>query len=201
MNRMIPKIGSVIVTLTVFFFAVFLITGFSNGQYFVCSLLPIGYIMMSAGIQNESSPDRRVAANTGLVLAAVYALLVLLVYFSQNTYVAQNDLNEQAESILRFKHGSLTFCYDLLGYGMMALSTFFLGLSMQPDNKPDKWLKWLLMIHGAFFPGCFFMPMTGVFSGSSGSGGSGGTVALVAWCVYFLPIGILAFMHFGKKSE
>lgn len=201
MNRMIPKIGSVIVTLTVFFFAVFLITGFSNGQYFVCSLLPIGYIMMSAGIQNESSPDRRVAANTGLVLAAVYALLVLLVYFSQNTYVAQNDLNEQAESILRFKPGSLTFCYDLLGYGMMALSTFFLGLSMQPDNKPDKWLKWLLMIHGAFFPGCFFMPMTGVFSGSSGSGGSGGTVALVAWCVYFLPIGILAFMHFGKKSE
>ncbi|MBR6874252.1 MAG: hypothetical protein IKN17_12175 [Ruminococcus sp.] len=157
--------------------------------------------MMSAGIQNESSPDRRVAANTGLVLAAVYALLVLLVYFSQNTYVAQNDLNEQAESILRFKPGSLTFCYDLLGYGMMALSTFFLGLSMQPDNKPDKWLKWLLMIHGAFFPGCFFMPMTGVFSGSSGSGGSGGTVALVAWCVYFLPIGILAFMHFGKKSE
>lgn len=201
MNRMIPKIGSVIVTVTVFFFAVFLITGFSNGQYFVCSLLPIGYIMMSAGIQNESSPDRRVAANTGLVLAAVYALLVLLVYFSQNTYVAQNDLNEQAESILRFKPGSLTFCYDLLGYGMMALSTFFLGLSMQPDNKPDKWLKWLLMIHGAFFPGCFFMPMTGVFSGSSGSGGSGGTVALVAWCVYFLPIGILAFMHFGKRSE
>ena len=43
------------------------------------------------------------------------------------------------------------FNYDLLGYGMMALSTFFIGLSVQADSKADKWMKALMMIHGIFF--------------------------------------------------
>ena len=31
-------------------------------------------------------------------------------------------------------------------------------------------------------------------------GGSiGGRIALVAWCVYFLPVGILSFLHFRKR--
>ena len=92
------------------------------------------------------------------------------------------------------------FNYDLLGYGMMALSTFFMGLSVQVDSSADKWLKSLMMIHGGFFFGCFIMPMTGVFlSMSDGKTAMGGVVALVAWCVYFLPIGILAYRHFGKE--
>ena len=41
----------------------------------------------------------------------------------------------------------LLFSYDLLGYGMMALSTFFIGLTIKPKNKKDKWLKYLMMIH------------------------------------------------------
>lgn len=201
MNRIIPKIGAAIVTLTVLLFAVFLITGFSGGQYFVCSLLPLGYIMMSAGLQHESDNDRRVAANVGMLLAAVYAVLVLLVYFSQNAYVCFAELTEQAESALLFRPGSLMFAFDLLGYGMMSLSTFFMGLSMKPRNKPDKWLRYLMMIHGAFFLGCFFMPMTGVFSAASDSDGIGGSIALLFWCVYFTPIGILSFWHFGQDKR
>lgn len=202
MNDTISKIGSAIVTVTVFLFAVFIISGFSAGQYFVCSLLPIGYIMMAAGFHHESSDDRKVAANTGMVIGAVYAVLVLLVYFSQNTTVRLDTLNEQAGKLLIFKPGSLTFNYDLLGYGMMALSTFFIGLSMKAENKADKWLKWLMIIHGAFFPGCFFMPMTVVFISKEGAQqGNGGNIALLIWCIYFIPIGVLAFRHFGNKGK
>ena len=47
---------------------------------------------------------------------------------------------------------------------------------------------------------CTFMPMTGMFSKMSSDGDSiGGRLALVAWCVYFLPVGILSFLHFRKK--
>ncbi len=42
------------------------------------------------------------------------------------------------------------FNYDLLGCRMMALSTFFTGLSMKAKNKVDKWLKAIMMIHGVF---------------------------------------------------
>lgn len=199
MNVTIPKIGAAAVTITVFLFAVFILAGFSVGQYLVCSLLPLGFIMMSAGFQHESDADRRVSANIGMVFAAVYAVLVLLVYFSQLAFVRFESLNEQAERVLLFRPGSLMFGYDLLGYGMMSLSTFFTGLSMKPQNKPDKWLKNLMMIHGVFFLGCFFMPITGIFSAPSDSDSIGGNIALLFWCVYFIPIGILSFGHFGKK--
>ena len=85
---------------------------------------------------------------------------------------------------------------------MMALSTFFIGLSIKADSKSDRWLKYLMMIHGIFFVGCFIMPMTGVFIGmADGKTNIVGVAALIAWCAYFLPIGILAYRHFGKKDR
>ena len=198
---MISKAGSLIVTVTVFQFAVFLIINFSMGSYFVCLILPIGFIMMTAGLHNECEDDRKVASNIGLILAAVYATFIMLVYFSQLTTVKNEQLNEQAANLLEFGKFGLIFNYDLLGYGVMALSTFFTGLSMQPNNKTDKWLKALLMIHGLFFFSCTFMPITGMFAKmSSGGDGIGGRLALVAWCVYFLPVGILSFLHFKNLN-
>lgn len=197
---MISKAGSAIVTVTVFLFALFLIINFSLGSYFVCLILPIGFIMMTAGLHNECDSDHKVAANIGLLLAAVYGTLIMLVYFAQLTTVNNEQLTEQAEKVLSMAKGGLIFNYDMLGYGVMALSTFFTGLSMKPKNKTDKRLKALLMIHGVFYFSCTFMPMTGMFANmSSGGSGIGGRLALVVWCVYFLPIGILSYHHFRKR--
>ena len=202
MNKTVAKVGSAVTTATVFLFAIFLIIYFSMGGYFVCLILPIGFIMMTAGLHNECESDRKVAANIGLVLAAVYAVFIMLVYFTQLTTVNNEQLNEQASKLLKFNSFGLIFNFDLLGYGLMALSTFFTGLAMKPKNKADKWLRALMMIHGVFYLSCTFMPMTGMFSKmSSGGDGLGGRLALVAWCVYFLPIGILAFVHFGRQEK
>ena len=199
LNKIISKVGSSIVTVTVFLFALFLIINFPMGYFFVCLILPIGFIMMTAGLQNECEGDRKVAANIGLILAAVYATFIMLVYFAQLTTVKNELLNEQAANLLVFGKFGLIFNYDLLGYGVMALSTFFTGLSMKPKNKTDKWLRALMLIHGVFYFSCTFMPMTGLFAKmSSGGDGIGGRLALVVWCVYFLPIGILSFIHFTK---
>ena len=200
MNRQIAKIGAATVTVTVLLFAVCMIADFTFGSYLVCMFLPLGYIMTAAGFQQESSADRRVAANTGLILAGIYAALILLVYFAQTTTVQLEKLNDQAARVLDYQKGGLFFNYDLLGYGVMALSTFFIGLSLQADGKADKWLKYLLMLHGVFFLGCFFLPMTGMFAHmADGGSGKGGTYALLFWCAYFLPIGILSYLHFDKK--
>ena len=199
-NRKISKAGAAIVTVTVFLFAIFLIIDFSMGSYFVCLILPIGFIMMTAGLQSECEGDRKVAANTGLLLAAVYGTFIMLVYYTQLTTVNNEQLNEQAANLLVFAKYGLIFNFDLLGYGLMALSTFFTGLSMKPENRTDQWLKVLLMIHGVFYLSCTFMPITGIFTRiSSGGNGIGGRLALVVWCVYFLPIGILSFLHFRKN--
>lgn len=201
MNRTIAKIGAMIVTVSVFLFAVCMLIPFDFGSYFVCMLLPIGYIMMAAGFHNESNADRRVAANIGLSFAVIYAVLVLLVYFAQTTAVRWDALQEQAIQILDYARGGLFFSYDLLGYGMMALSTFFAGLTIDAKTKTDRWLKRLMMIHGIFFFGCWIMPMTGVFrSMANGETSIGGVIALEFWCAYFAPIGILSVIHFKKAN-
>ena len=100
LNKMIPKAGSAIVTVTVFLFALFLIINYSMGSFFVCIILPLGFIMMTAGLHNECENDRKVAANIGLVLAAVYCVFIMLVYFTQLTTVKNEDLNEQAVNLL-----------------------------------------------------------------------------------------------------
>ena len=201
LNKMIPKVGSAIVTVTVFLFALFLIINYSMGSFFVCLILPIGFIMMSAGLHNEIESDRKVGANIGLILAEVYSTFIMLVYFTQLTTVNNEQLTEQAANLLEMGKCGLIFNFDLLGYGVMALSTFFTGLSMKAKNKADKWLKAFMMIHGVFYFSCTFMPITGMFSKmSSGGNGLGGRLALVAWCVYFLPVGILSFLHFKKMK-
>lgn len=197
MNRLIPRIGAAIVSATVFLFAVFLVADFSFGSYFVCTLLPLGYIMMAAGLHREANEDGKVAANVGLVFSVIYATLILLVYFAQNTSVRLDGLGDEALRVLDFKRGGLLFNYDLLGYSMMALSTFFLGLSMRAEKRADLWLKRLMLLHGVFFISCFILPMTGMFRGMADGGNSrGGVIALVIWCIYFLPVGLLAWQHF-----
>lgn len=197
MNRTIARAGAVIVTASVLLFAVCMLIPFDFGSYFVCMLLPIGYIMMTAGFLAESDEEHRAAAVAGAIFAALYAVLVLLVYFAQTTAVRLGGLNEQAMRILDFSRGGLFFSYDLLGYGMMALSTFFLGLTIQAKTRADKWLKYLMIIHGVFFFGCFIMPMTGVFSSmANGETSAAGVVALELWCAYFAPVGVLAALHF-----
>lgn len=201
MNRTISKIGAAIVTITVILFAVSMIADLPFVSYLVCMFLPLGYIMMAMGFQYESCEERKVSANVGVAFAIIYAVLILLVYFAQTTSVRLDNLNEQAVLILDFQRGGLLFNYDLLGYGMMALSTFFIGLSVNPSSKADRWLKYLMILHGVFFIGCFIMPMTGIFTSmQSGENGNGGTIALSVWCAYFLPIGVLAYKHFKKTK-
>ena len=201
MNRTVSMAGAAITTVTVFLFSFCILCDFIFGSYIVCMFLPIGYMMMAAGLHHECGEKTKVSANIGMILAGVYAVLILLVYFAQTTTVRTEILTDQASRILNYQRGGLLFNYDLLGYGMMALSTFFIGLAMKAENKPDRWLKRLLMTHGIFFPGCFFMPMTGMFTSmAEGRSGNGGYIALLFWCLYFIPIGVLAWRHFSSRE-
>lgn len=202
MNCTIAKAGALTVTITVALFAVCMLISFELGSYFVCLLLAMGYVVLAAGFAAESDEEHRTAAIAGMAFAAIYAVLIFLVYFAQMTTVRLEALNAQAVQLLDFARGGLLFNYDLLGYGMMALSTFFLGLTVHKSTAIDKWLRRLMMIHGVFFFGCLIMPMTGVFrSMANGETSIGGVVALELWCLYFFPIGVLSTLHFSRKEK
>ena len=200
MNKKLGIIGSIINVITVLLFAFFMLIDFNFGSYFVCIFLSLSFVMMVSSFQNECTEDNKVAGKIALVFSAIYATLICIVYFTQCTTVMNEELSSDMKKALDYSNLGLFFNLDLLGYGIMALSTFFIGLTIKVKNKMDKALKYLLLIHGIFFISCFIMPMTGMFVKSEGSSSMGGIIALEIWCLYFLPIGILSYLHFRKNK-
>ena len=80
-------------------------------------------------------------------------------------------------------------------------SSAVLSRKVKETTSIEKALKILLLVHGIFFLSCLIMPMFGIFKYDPSSHSNGGVIALVVWCIYFLPIGILSIFHFLDKEE
>lgn len=200
MNRKIGMYSSIINVIAVVAFALCMIVGSNYGSYLVCIFIAFSFVPMMSTFCHYSSMDKKVAGYIAIVFSAIYAVFILAVYYAQVTAVALDGLNEQATQIIDYSKFGLFFSYDLLGYGIMALATFFVGLTVDVKSKTDKLLKWLLIIHGIFFVSCFIMPMLGLFSPNMQGADWIGVAVLEFWCIYFIPIGVLSFMHFKKKT-
>ena len=151
MNKKIGMYSSVINICSVAAFAICMLVGFDFGNYLVCMFIAFSFVPMMCAFNQYSSQERKVAGYASMIFAGVYAVIILLVYFAQVTAVRNDGLGEQALQIIDYQKFGLFFSFDLLGYGLMALSTFFAGLTIEVKSKSDKWLKRLLIIHGVFF--------------------------------------------------
>jgi len=204
-NNKLGKTGAIVTGVSVAAFALamlfFLISGANTTfvSYIVCMFIAIGYIMFAASLAAPSKSRPLTAVGlAGLAFSVVYAVLIFIVYYAMLTTVRTNNtLGEETLSIINYEHlGSLFFNYDLLGYGFMGLSTFFIGFTVKPKSKGDAALRLLLWIHGIFFVSCFLMPLFPVFTPDMAGGDIIGTIVLLVWCVYFLPICILGWRYF-----
>jgi len=173
----------------------FLPVGFS---YFFSILIAWGLVLMLAGFARTAPAGRTVASTCALVFGGMYALCNTIVYFVQLSVVATTPLGAQAAALLDFQQFGMFFSLDLLGYGLMALSTFFAGLALAPTRREETVLCWLLLAHGAFAPACFILPPMGVFSTSMAGANWVGTALLEVWCIYFLPVGLLSLRYFAR---
>lgn len=204
-NKTIGCLGAAVTGLGVLAFAISMAVGLFTPALFACCLssifIALGFVPFMAALNAHNDIHHRASSHVAMAFAAIYATIILLVYYAECTTVHLHpELPEEALSLISFGHlGSLAFNYDLLGYAMMALSTFFTGLSLQASNRSTRLLRGLLIGHGAFFPGCLIMPMFPVFT----TGGSSvpGTILLEIWCLYFLPICILGFLYFGRIPD
>lgn len=178
-----------------------LITGSSFASYFASFFIAVGFVLFICSLCAVNEQEQRKALGfSAIAFAAIYAILIFLVYYAQMTTVRMDTaLSRETLAVIGYEQlGSLFFNYDLLGYAFMALSTFFGSFMIQPACKSDIILKWLLRIHGIFFIACFMMPMFPVFTADTSP--IIGTIILEIWCAYFLPITILGYRYFHNKS-
>lgn len=199
MNKKIGMVSTIVNLCAVIGFALCMLVGTNYGGYFTSMFIAFSFVPMMCTLAAYGKPENRVAGYTSMIFAGIYAVLILLVYFAQVTTVWMDSLNEQALNILDYQKFGLFFSYDLLGYGLMALATFFAGFTIECKTKSDQWLKALLHIHGIFFISCFIIPMLGIFTEDMQGANWIGVAVLEFWCMYFIPIDILMLMNFKKK--
>lgn len=209
-NQKTGKIGAAVTGTSVAVFAIAMIVGLVSGlntsvvSYFVCIFIAIGYIPFTAALASpEKGRPLTAAGLAGVAFAAAYAVLIFIVYFAMLTTVRMNStLSSETLSVISYEHaGSLFFNYDLFGYGLMGLSTFFIGFTIVPKRKGDKALRVLLWIHGIFFLSCLLMPLFPVFTPDMPGGKVIGTLVLLVWCSYFLPVCVLGWRYFNKLEK
>lgn len=199
MNRKIAMLSSVINLIAVVGFAVSMLIGFNSGSYFFSMFIALSFMPMMWSFAFFSEKRQKLAGFVSAGFAAMYGAIILLVYFAQLTTVRLDSLSPEAAKILDFQQFGLFFSFDLLGYALMSLATFFAGLTVKVKRRTDKWLKYLLMIHGVFFVSCLITPMLGLFK--EGGASWVGVAALEFWCVYFCPISILSYLHFSRCEK
>ncbi|MDE5732097.1 MAG: hypothetical protein K2H95_03565 [Bacteroidales bacterium] len=199
MNRKIGIYGSAVNSISVICFALSMLAGFDFGSYLSSMFIALSFVLMVCSYAGLADNTVKAAGYVSVAFASIYATIILLVYFAQLTTVRLSELTCQAAELIDFQRCGLMFNYDLLGYGLMSLATFFTGLTIKPRTKADKWLKCLLMIHGVFFISCLVVPMLGVFRADNPAWI--GVAVLEFWCLYFCPVGILSFVHFSDCGK
>ena len=164
--------------------------------------ISIGYLGVTCAFAVQTSADRNAAAYFGMILASVYAVFINLVYFTQLTTVLHGTASLEVLNAITYRPGTWFFNLDLYGYGIMSLSIFFIGLSLKVTTRAEKWMKSLMLAAGAFAIFSILMPLLNVFSGEAGASDDiYGVLALEFWCLYFIPVMVLAAGYFKNHHE
>lgn len=201
MNKKTGMYASLVTLAAVVIFAVSMIVGNSSVSYLASMLIAWGFIPMICAFVSTAEKESKAVSYTALAFAAIYGTLIMIVYFAQLTVVRLADLSLPVAQVLDYQKYGLFFSYNLLGYGFMALATFFIGLSFKAASKVEKALKVLLLVHGLFAISCLVIPMLGIFSSDMAGGDIIGILVLEFWCAYFIPVCILSFSYFKCQKE
>jgi len=128
-KKVVYKMGfwsAVLVTLTVFGFALFIIISFWGldtklYSFISCFFIAPSFVALMVSNHYYSAVDKKVWSQLGLAFAIIYAVLVSIVYYLQITVVYNNSLQLSPEIIkfLEFTPGSTMFAIDMLGYAFM----------------------------------------------------------------------------------
>lgn len=170
-------------------------------SYAICIVLAFGYLGLACAFAVTAVPERRASAYFGMALAGVYTVFITLVYYSQITTVFHQTAAVDVLQAITYQPGSWMFNLDLFGYGVMSLSTFFIGLSVIADSRAEKWMRGLMLAAGVFALSSIVMPMLNLFSGEGEGSDVFGILALEFWCLYFAPVMILAAGYFKRRKE
>ena len=165
---------------------------------FICMPLAISYIFITIGNKYTVTGGKIVFADATVVLAAIYCTCGSIVYFVQISFVRLADASPEALSVVQQYPPSAFFAIDMLAYTFLGISTVFLAISLNDNNKI---LKVLCMLNGAAAIVGFCNPLMTFVYESANENDTTFNVILYGWCALFIPICILLWNHFYQMLK
>jgi hypothetical protein len=202
-------IASLLVAGEVLTFAISLLPGFwgidlINLSFVASFLLAPTFITVMTCVHYSAPEEKKIWSHLGLVFSTVYAVMVMITYYTQLVVVRTNSLGLSPESLklFTFTPGSLMFALDMLGYGFMCLATL-LAAPVFYGSKLDNWIRRLFIVNGLFFiPSLVFPAFTfPQDSGSVEATSLSGVIGYLFWCTLFVSISMLLAKKFVQLDR
>lgn len=109
MNRKIGAISSIVNLLAVLGFSIAMLFRFNFVSYLCSMFIAFSFLQMMCCFLHFTVPERKAAGYAAVAFASAYAVIILLVYFTQLTTVRFGGLTEQARELLDFQQMNLFF--------------------------------------------------------------------------------------------
>lgn len=203
----IGHVASLVAAAAFSFFAAFLVAGLFGADtkmasFAVCLVAAPFFVAMLAALHRCAAPKAQTWSLLGLAFALIYAVFILLTYYTQLAVLRINNLGLSPEVLKAFEFtpGSVLFAVDMLGYAFMTLSTLVI-IPVFGTSRLEKGLKALLLIHGLMFIPTIIFPLMRMAPPAAGAVDFG-SIALLGWCAVFVPLAsVMAvwFRRFGRQ--
>lgn len=170
-------------------------------SYITCFILAPAFVIMTISLHYTNPSEKKIWSLIGVAFSIIYAIFILLTYYTQLA-LAFNPPNVSIDilKLLDYQEpNSWMFVVDMLGYGFLTLSTLFTGFMFSGDKK-YKWLKGIYIAHGLFFIPTLVFPLIPL-GASSSENSFFGTLALLVWCLIFIPLLALTIKFFRNKIK
>lgn len=113
-------------------------------------LLAWAFVVMMSALHSSVAPPSQPWMTLGLVFAAMYSVLVSMVYFVILTVVVPLTQRGRGEEVVLLQfddQGSFLQAVDGLGYFLMCVSTFVAAFAFARTG-PERWVRWVFLANG-----------------------------------------------------
>jgi hypothetical protein len=124
--------------------------------------IPVPFVLAMVAFHHSVPVERRIWTHCAVVLASMYAVLVIIVYPAQLAVVIPSRLHGDADSVraLAVTRGTIIWVIDGAGYLLMGLATLFAAGALR-DQHAHRWLRRFMVANGLIDPvilAVYFMP-------------------------------------------
>ncbi|MDR1779911.1 MAG: hypothetical protein LBR50_04165 [Tannerella sp.] len=188
MNKRIGKYNVIVNALAIFAVIVSGLIGSEALGYIACIVIALSFVQLTCTFAMYGRQGARLASDAAKIFAGVFAAVGLLVYTVHLTAILRSDVNILQGSLPEF-----LYSLDLLANCLMGVATFFSCIGVKVRSVADRVLKLMLMLNIVVAASCYIVPLY--------AEPIWGVVLINFWCIYFIALDILAFIHFsGRKG-